>query len=348
MWCTSWHSARVHRQINGSTLQRERRSFAFYGAVIAVSVVGRLLIAQNDRRPLQQSWQRGPLQLILRCSDEAPYVSDEVAVQLQVRAPAGTEIELPQLDGLPKEWQIGGVRRVGPDSEPDGDQVWNLSFEFDVLRAGSVELPPLAVRYRTSPDSDWASAETEAVSIEFRSMLGDDPDEAQPRPNPKPALWPAGRLIWIVLASVFLAVLVAALAGWVAWNRLPRRGTRPAPFSPYRKALEALLRLEAAGYLERGDVEPFYTELSGIIRHYIEDRFGLRAPEQTTEEFLQELTHRPVFVETQRRALETFLEQCDLVKFARVRPASPEGKVALSAARTFIEATRGDRAAVQA
>ena len=94
-------------------------------------------------------------------------------------------------------------------------------------------------------------------------------------------------------------------------------------------------------------MDRFYTELSGVVRHYIEDRFGLRAPEQTTEEFLQELTRRLMLVDAQRLALSHFLEQCDLVKFAKVRPTTHEGGTALRAARTFVEATRDDLVRVQ-
>ena len=38
--------------------------------------------------------------------------------------------------------------------------------------------------------------------------------------------------------------------------------------------------------VERGELERYYVGLSAIVRRYLEDRFGLRAPEMTTEEFL--------------------------------------------------------------
>src|SRR5439155_17507093 len=108
------------------------------------------------------------------------------------------------------------------------------------------------------------------------------------------------------------------------------------------KAMDAIHRIDMAGWLEQSQVDRFYTELSGVIRHYVEDRFGLRAPERTTEEFLQELTQRPILSGEQRLALAHFLEQCDLVKFAQVRPTAGEGQAALHAARAFVEATRDD------
>ena len=61
-----------------------------------------------------------------------------------------------------------------------------------------------------------------------------------------------------------------------------------------------------------------------MLRHYIEDRFGLRAPEQTTEEFLAELRQKHVFGERQKDLLRAFLEHCDLVKFAELQ-TEPRG-----------------------
>jgi hypothetical protein len=60
--------------------------------------------------------------------------------------------------------------------------------------------------------------------------------------------------------------------------------------------------------------------VSNTLRLYLEERFNLRAPERTTEEFLVELrTSRHLTVD-QKQSLGEFLESCDLVKFARFEP----------------------------
>jgi hypothetical protein len=324
-----------------TVFQRFGQIIALCTMLLAVAFDGQLLCAQDDHgQTSQRTWRRGPLELTVHLSDESPFVSDQVAIQLRAKAPADMDVELPKLDGFPKDFQLSDVRSIGPASEPDGGQVWELNFKLEMLRAGQIELPALVVRYRSFGDSQWATAETEPIPIEFRSMLGDEPDAARPRPNPAPLDWPLGWLFWVLFMSAWLAILLAVLGGWMFWSSRPRKPIPSVPVSPYQKAMEGIRRIEVAGYLERGEVERFYTELSGVLRHYIEDRFGLHAPEQTTEEFLQELTGRPVLVERQRHALTGFLEQCDLVKFAKVRPSKDEGTAALEAARAFVEATR--------
>jgi hypothetical protein len=89
---------------------------------------------------------------------------------------------------------------------------------------------------------------------------------------------------------------------------------------------------------ENPPVEEFYTRLSDIVvRQYLEGQMGLRAPERTTEEFLYEVSrdHSP-FRGTPEDLLGAFLQEADLVKFARFQPGAEDRKRALDAAEKFV------------
>ena len=66
------------------------------------------------------------------------------------------------------------------------------------------------------------------------------------------------------------------------------------------------------------EIEAFCVEASQVLRRYVEERFGVQAPERTSEEFLIEFDRVGVLDAGQRLALREFLGQCDLVKFAAV------------------------------
>ncbi len=70
----------------------------------------------------------------------------------------------------------------------------------------------------------------------------------------------------------------------------------------------------------RGLVKEFYLRLTGIVRQYVEDTTGIRAPEQTTEEFLRDMRSRAVFPPERSARLAEFLEAADLVKYAGQQP----------------------------
>src|SRR5437879_4001819 len=142
-------------------------------------------------------------------------------------------------------------------------------------------------------------------------------------PVPHPWWW-----LWLILALVAVVVVV-----WLWKRRKPATaGETPVPRSPFEIALAALQKLR----LDNPPVEEFYTRLSDILRQYIEGQFGLRAPERTTEEFLAEATLPPQHM----ALLGTFLQESDLVKFARARPGKDDMERAFGAAEKFVHDSR--------
>jgi hypothetical protein len=140
--------------------------------------------------------------------------------------------------------------------------------------------------------------------------------------------------LWILLG----VSAVLALAGWIWW-RWFRPGAKPPPL-PVRTPPHKIALAELDAILRRiHEAEPFCTGVSGIARVYLENQFELRAPERTTEEFLYEVQDSDVLDEQQKASLGRFLEQCDMVKFARYEPAESELKELHEAARRLVEET---------
>jgi len=127
-------------------------------------------------------------------------------------------------------------------------------------------------------------------------------------PNPWAWVWWTGG----VLALAALVALAIAL--------LRRKQQRRAFVPPVPPHVRARQKLEAA-LLLINDPRAFAIAVSDAVRVYLEERFQLRAPERTTEEFLRDLQKTSALTTPQKESLGAFLEQCDLVKFARFEPA---------------------------
>jgi hypothetical protein len=115
---------------------------------------------------------------------------------------------------------------------------------------------------------------------------------------------------WIALAAV-LVVLAAALAYW-----LKRRKASTAAVEitqPPDQIAQALLR-EMADFRQM-DGKTFYFGLSAIIRDYILGRFGLNAPDLTTEELLPRLSEMPLNGEL-THGLADLLRASEPIKYA--------------------------------
>ena len=126
---------------------------------------------------------------------------------------------------------------------------------------------------------------------------------------PNPWAW----LFWT--AGILLALSLAAVA-FLVWRAKQRQRAMVPPIPPHVRARQ---RIDAALQLI-GDPRAFCIAVSDAVRIYLEERFQLRAPERTTEEFLRDLQKTSALTPQQKSSLASFLEQCDLVKFAKFEP----------------------------
>jgi len=144
---------------------------------------------------------------------------------------------------------------------------------------------------------------------------------------------------WLDYALPTLLGLLLAVAAFYLWRWWKKRKANEAfatvIIPPHRRAREQLRRASDL----MGDPNAFCTLVSGTIRTYLEERFALRAPERTTEEFLLELTGSSALDPAQKQLLADFLSQCDLVKFARYEPMQSELEALLQSAYRLIEQT---------
>ena len=153
------------------------------------------------------------------------------------------------------------------------------------------------------------------------------------------------------LMSAFLIVgAIAAAAAFAYWliRRLRRLsgGKDEKAKSAWDRSLEQLALLDKEGLLAQNEFNLYYSRLSDILRRYIEERFSIRAPEMTTEEFLQQLQRSSELFPDQKQALRKFLESCDMVKFAKYNPDPSEAKQSYELAVLFIKETTPKEIAV--
>ena len=130
-------------------------------------------------------------------------------------------------------------------------------------------------------------------------------------------VWPYP--IWLTItAGILLLVLLAGLL-WLLKKAFARKAP---PLTNRQKALAALekLRVEIAG----ADPYAFGVTVSDAIRTYLQSEHGLKATTQTSLEFLNAIQKNLVFNDNEKAGLTVFLNQTDLLKFARNAAAEAE------------------------
>lgn len=287
--------------------------------------------------------------------------TDRVTLTIQVDAPPGWRLDpVDPNPALPEGWNI--LSRPSPVADfSAGRERHTIAFELEPFLPGNVKIGPISVTLRPAPDGSGPpgasgpapdsvpiTLTTEPISMEIASVLAADDDGAELAAI-RGVVTPPKPWDWRLLTGVGLGIaLVVAGAVWLVARarRVPivPTVTRPA----HELALEQLDLLLRRDLLAPGRerYKLFFDEASAILRRYIEDRFQLRAPERTTEEFLSDAKRSSVLTEDDVSILGRFLTRCDLVKFAKETPDAGEGERAIGVIREFINKTRADEITV--
>jgi len=300
----------------------------------------------------------GPVKLTLTVSPaELPY-TDRASVIVDVLADANVTVELADYDRdkthLEHQYEYRLIREERRAAVPtsDGKLSWRFQYGVQFFAPGEFEFPPAKLTFAGAfssdaagaPESDNRELTTEGVSVHARDPNAKplSPDELRKLTSLPPVELPRpwSRAWWITTA------IVAALA-FTLWFMRRRESAQiaPAVIPAHEWARRMLAQLIAEDLVPRGMIQEFYYRVSDIVRGYVERRFGVSAPEMTTEEFLTTAAGDGRFGARHTTDLRGFLTACDLVKYARQIPAASEADQVLQAAKSFIDRTKPDPAA---
>jgi hypothetical protein len=141
----------------------------------------------------------------------------------------------------------------------------------------------------------------------------------------------------LLAAGVFLYIL------YRYWKKRQEKKTgvqyTPPPRPAHVLALERLAILKEKKLWQQGLVKQYYSEVTEILRQYIENRYGLMALEQTTDEIMTGLAGLNLIPDALRDT-ELMLRRADLVKFAKHQPGIPEHEETMNIAYKVVNRTK--------
>jgi hypothetical protein len=297
----------------------------------------------DDSAPLTRTTERGPVELTVAIDSDRIEVGSPLTVELIATAHPDATVTTPLVD-IADDAMLGGFHVLDAQQRPDypgvdGQRVWSQTLILDTFTPGTLELPAFTVSFEDRRGDITVAGQltTDTWPITITSVIGDAADTAALRDIRGHIGVPTND--WIIWASVGSG-LALLLLGLLArrWSRLHAASEEP-ELSPHELARKQLDELEAEGLLEQHSYQTFYFRLSDILRHYIEGRFGMRAPKKTTPEFLTDLKTCAIFEHDQQTNLSHFMRCSDMVKFALHEPPVEEGREAMQLARVFVKDT---------
>ncbi len=280
-------------------------------------------------------------------------VGDAVQLRLLIEADEGLHLYLEPmvLSHLQHvEIEPPKVKRVKPHEAGLEGPVANKAF-YEViysLRAfapGKHTLPPITIK-STDADGNEATIQTPAYSFEVRAVTPPPPaggyaDATEIKGIKPPLPPPRGPLVYILMTLLLLTIIGALILLYL--RKLSRAKYLPLEVPtlrpPHEIAQERLKQIEAMNLVAQGKMKDYHTEISHVIRQYIEARYNISALELTTEDLLERLGHAAIEA-VNLSLIRNFLVHCNLVKFAKYQPSKPQAHERMDEACRMIDATK--------
>jgi len=279
-----------------------------------------------------------PVSVTAEVDRNAVSIGDKIKYTITIKSEKGIDIEFPEFGDNLVEFAIKdfGSSKGGLF----GSNTLTQWFILDTFETGSFTIPSAAVKYRLSGETDWKEILSKEIEIKVKSVLDEEDTETAELQDIKGPLRYRDLTYLYILLAVVAAVIIILAVIFIIKKRTAPKQIIPPPRPAHEIAYEALTELEKKNYPKTGRIMEYYTSLSGIVRRYLENRFRLRAPEMTTEEFLYSVRESIDLNSEQKGLLGEFLSHCDMVKFAKYSPETTEIEKSHGSARRLIDQTK--------
>ena len=251
-------------------------------------------------------------------------IGDQVKLHVYVDHNADIKVQGVDYSGLENLANVEILHTSSWDTLNKGDQyVIQQHLTLTSFDSGYYQIPPLPVQY-IDASGVLVSKNTNDLGLMVNTifMPGDSIQLAPIKPIIEEPLKFQDFLPYLGGAAG-LAV-IGFLVYYFFFRPKPEGVLAPKPEvvrPPHEVALEKLAVLKAAKLWQQGEVKEYHSELTYVIREYIEGRFKVPALESTTSEIMRSLRGTDLEEDLFNR-LRELLQMADLVKFAKAKPAA--------------------------
>ena len=281
------------------------------------------------------------VEAISKISTDSLKPGERLILEINMKAPEGFEVAWPDFqDTLTAGIEILGkspIEQIPLDK--DGNVWMRQELTLTMFDTGYQVVPPVKLSFKPRGDSTLFEASTPQHQVYVIPVQIDTTASFKPFIGPRQEPISFAEILPWIIGGLGLAAIIALIIWFFVYRQ---RKEKPTPIfqkpviPPYSKALEELESLRHKKLWQNGKVKAYYSELTEIVRVYIEDQFKVPAVEMTTAEILRGI--KPLKINTEATSkLEQTLQIADLVKFAKMQPSALENDLCLENMIVFVK-----------
>jgi len=271
----------------------------------------------------------------------AMLIGDHIGLTISFTGPVETQVLWPFIpDTILDNIQVIGRGKIDTTISPDKQTAtYKQFFNLTCFDSGFYNIPSVPFRYRSLPDTNQQMTLTGQMMLAVHTVPVDTTKSIKPIKGPMKIPITFREMIpWILLGLGTIALVLA-----IIWYLRKRKKNEPifrlrpkVVLLPHERALQELEKLRVKKLWQGGKVKEYYTELTDILRVYIEGRFIVPALEQTTSEIMDSLKEKHEIQKDSLEKLFRILVTADMVKFAKAKPLPGENEASLESGIDFV------------
>lgn len=272
---------------------------------------------------------------------DSTVIGQRAALSIEIDFEAGTIVLPPNLNDTLSE-QIEIISFGKPDTLAIENNLTRIKQVVQITswQPGFIAIPPLPFRFIAGNDT----LKLDSEPLLWQVVGVDVAEDAQPF-DIKPIFRMPLSLGEILKWAIPILLVIGLIGGFIYWY-IKKRKKKAIPDSIWEKpeipahiaAISSLESLKMKKLWQNGKVKLYYSELTFILRMYLEKRYGIIALEMTSSEILKVL---PSYLgeSDHNETFRYILELADLVKFAKFEPQPQQNDECIEMALDFVKQT---------
>lgn len=276
-------------------------------------------------------------------------IGEQMKMELQVKHSNKTQVLMPKSVKLGRKIEVLSERdstaKISEKEVLTSKEMMITSFDSGVYEIPSIPIPV------KEENGNWDTIFSKAMRLTVVSPVIDTTQDFAPIKDIFQEPMSFKEDILPIILTVLGIVLLIVLVWWYSKRKknidIEEEVVALEPEVPaHLVAFSELKKLDDKQLWQKGNFKTYHSEISHILREYLEKRFGINALESVTDEIMADLKRFDID-SAQVSHLKNILQIADLVKFAKVEPSEAEHRDVMKLSLEFVQETQLEKKEIE-